>query len=96
MLSSGQALASYRLCYRVLAAHATGRLDGNNNEMRPSFWCPFPLLVVMNPILDSEFTLGLGDISITLRKGWRTYLVGKGSVALEYKHLYLRLTGAVS
>lgn len=51
------------------AAHATGHLDGNNDEMRPSFWCPFSLLVVMDPIQDSEFTLGLGDISITLRKG---------------------------
>lgn len=86
MLGSGQTLASYRLGCRVLAAHATGRLDGNNEEMRPSFWCPFSLLVVMNPIQDSGLSLGLGDLSVTLRKGWRTYLVGKGAVALEYKH----------
>lgn len=85
MLGSGQTLASYKLICRVLAAHATGRLDGNNEEMRPSFWCPFSLLVVMNPFQDSGFTLGLGDISVTLRKGWRTYLVGKVAVALEYK-----------
>lgn len=34
----------------------------------------------------SGFTLGHEDISVTLRKGWRTYLVRKGAVALEYKH----------
>lgn len=86
MLGSGQTLASYRLCCRVLAAHATARLDVNNDEIRPSFWCPFSLLVAMDFIQDSGFTLGLGDISVTLRKGWRTYLVGKGAVALAYKH----------